>query len=117
MLSQRDLQQVKDIHSATMTDEMEVLRASKTSDGAGGREETYSIAGTYPCRLSPFGEPAEVILANKPQTRQRYRVTAAAGIDVRDTDRLVIDGETYVIIGIQESTALPADTVMICVRL
>src|SRR5262249_59535373 len=103
LLSQRQLNRLRDIGKRALPDTAIILRRTLVDDGNGGQESTYASVGTAACRISFAGSKSEPALKDRQQggritPQQEWIVTLAHDANVLETDRLQINGETYEII-------------------
>lgn len=92
--------------TAALPDTAAVWRLSASSDGRGGWVQAYALsASAVPCRLAATAgrNDAEQVIANRLGTNAPYVVTLAHDVDVRQTDRLVINGLTLEVVFVDDS--------------
>lgn len=110
MLSDSDVEAMRDEIGLTLTDTATIKRATRTSDGAGGFIETWADAATVPCRLivGIRGERSEGQrerhIADRVSVGGMAEIVLPCGTDVRMTDRLAIGGVEYEVVVIQAGT-------------
>lgn len=77
-----------------------VKHRTGTSDGRGGQSESYDVGTAVRCRLLPMGarEAQGREEASGHKASSWWTILFPAGSDVRTTDRVVIDGQTYEVI-------------------
>lgn len=89
-----------------LPDSAEVRRASATSDGLGGQDIAWTTIATLSCRLSlpTAGVPGMSMLGQMLGERIANRVIFVASFpansDVRDGDRIIVDGRTYEVLSV-----------------
>lgn len=92
---------------ATLTDSLpetvQVSRATRVADGAGGQTETYAVIATVPGRLSPeLNPPAEPSYGDRPSSVVRWQIVMPQGTDCTNDDRLLIGTRTFEVRGVDE---------------
>lgn len=99
MLNAAELAQLAAVQAATLADTATIHRRTFTPDGMGGQTESTTTA-TAACRIAP-ARPADIALMGG-QVRELalFRVTFAAGTDVRTGDRLEVKGRGMEVLGI-----------------
>lgn len=99
LLGALDLAEMRADQIAGLPDTCTVLRGTVTATGSGGGSETWGTVYTNePCRLYlRWWERAreEVFYAGREASFQRHAARMRHDIDVRESDRLVINGNTY----------------------
>jgi len=77
-----------------------VKHRTGTSDGRGGQTESYDAGTALACRLLPMGarEAAGREEATGHKALSWWTLLFSAGSDVRTTDRVIIDGQTYEVV-------------------
>lgn len=77
-----------------------VQHRTSASDGRGGQTESYDAGTALDCRLLQMGsqESAGREEATGHVASSWWNILLPAGSDVRTTDRIVIDGQTYEVI-------------------
>lgn len=75
-----------------LPDTATILRASTTSDGAGGRTLSWATVGTARCRMMESGGPGkdETLVADHMRDKQFYILAFPVDTDVRITDRVQV---------------------------
>ncbi len=79
-------------------DRATIQRPVVVADGGGGSDTTYpTLAADVPCRLAPIGggEDDGGSAGERISADATAVVTFAAGRDVAESDRIVIDGQTF----------------------
>lgn len=99
MLTAAEITWMRATEALTLPDTCAVHRKSSVSDGRGGQTESYAVVSgmsTLACRLSAGGNQAdESITAEQMRNRSYWIITFTQGVDVRDTDRIVIGSRTF----------------------
>lgn len=85
-----------------------IHRRTLTTDNVGGWADSYSSVGTVACRLAFQGTKTEPTLVDMEEggtvkTEQRWIITLPYGTDIRETDRIVTGGSTFVVISGMET--------------
>lgn len=79
----------------------QVLRATPSSDGAGGQTQTWPVLGTVACAYGPRDISAsEHELAGRLGMSTLWNVTVPSDADVTERDRLRVDGRTFEVVSI-----------------
>lgn len=95
-LSPGELTSMQHTQNALLPDTGVIHRPTGTSDGMGGTTQAYALVATEPCRLSPRNvQPADSVVAGRPENAMGWNITFRAGTDIRVTDRIVINGRTF----------------------
>lgn len=105
---------------AQFNDSTQIRRVTAvTSDGAGGRKPTsgdgYSTIATVLGMLTTtrFGAAREDITANQVVAAVNHKWYGPATTDVRQQDRLVIDGRTFEVRGVAlDSSGMPLEALL-----
>lgn len=101
MLTATELAALRDTLNLSLPDSGTISRKTWASDGEGGGSITYPAAGTAACRVSPISQSGmEALLSGKLTTTTQHVITFAAGTDVRTTDQIASDGETYEVVAV-----------------
>ena len=101
MLSATEIADIREAIEASLPETVEVQRATRAPDGAGGSTESWQAAGSYPARLAPAGGEAEREMAGRLAGRSLWRVTLPAEADVRLADRVAVAGRTFEVVGVR----------------
>ena len=101
MLSADEIAAMRATATASLPETIEVQRATRAADGAGGQAVSWSPAGTYPGRLAPAGGEDEREFAGRVAGRSLWRITLPAEADVRLDDRVVVGGRTFEVLGVR----------------
>ncbi len=101
MLSATEIADIREAIEASLPETVEVQRASRVADGAGGQTVTWSPAGTYPGRLAPAGGEDEREFAGRVAGRSLWRITLPALADARLADRVAVGGRTFEVLGVR----------------
>jgi hypothetical protein len=109
IFSDVDLDDFADLaEELALKDSCEILRDDSTdSDGSGGYQNiTWPVVATVACLISDAGrQPTEPIIAAKLDGKTFQTIMLPRGTDVRESDRLRINGTTtYHIIDVSTET-------------
>nr|BBH90141.1 hypothetical protein KTC_48920 [Thermosporothrix sp. COM3]BBH90206.1 hypothetical protein KTC_49570 [Thermosporothrix sp. COM3]BBH90271.1 hypothetical protein KTC_50220 [Thermosporothrix sp. COM3] len=107
IISDEDLQAFSDLATElALKDMCDVLRETRTPDGQGGTEITWTVVATVPCALIDSGQsPQEVVIAERLQGKTLKRLLVPRLTDIRGADRLRINGITYKVIDLYDPTS------------
>ena len=93
---------MRDDAELALPDVCVVQSRTLTSDGQGGKTETWATSVTTTCRVSPSGRlPVEVARADGTKAVADWVVTLPYATTVTATARLVVDGVTYEVVGVR----------------
>jgi hypothetical protein len=104
MLTERQLAKMRRTANLLLPDIATILRQMLVDDGAGGKQEVYDTenpVGTSKCRFSAMDVKTRMkdqATGGRIQPNEGFIVSLPLGTDVQETDRLVINGETYDVI-------------------
>jgi len=79
-------------------DDVTILRSSRTPDGQLGSREVFGAHATVKCLVISSGTPRLEQIAQQTVARNENLFCFPVGTDVRRTDRLSYQGDTYEII-------------------
>lgn len=114
MIEDDVLRRARALQEMTMTQEAEVLRSSVIVDDMGmSSSSPDSVVGTTKCRVAPGGQ-RESVVAGRLIGVGTWRVTLPATSDVRQTDRLRIDGRVYEVLSILAPATFETARVCVC---
>lgn len=93
---------MRDESALALPDACVVQARALTSDGQGGRTETWATAVTTTCRVSPsVRQTEEVTRADGTKAVAEWTVTLPYATSVSSTSRLVVNGVTYEVVGLR----------------
>lgn len=100
MLTARELAEMRAVQAETLTDTATVTRRAYAADGLGGQTET-TTAATLPCRVAPaLFERDGAMVGGQVREIAQWRITFAAGADVRKDDRVAVSGAVYEVLAV-----------------
>lgn len=95
----------------------DVLRATGTADGIGGRSVTWASVYHGPCRIAPArNDVAEAQDGGRMRDEMLFRIAFPAGTDVTFADRVQISGARYTINSVREPHSLEMERVVFAER-
>lgn len=97
-----------------MLDSASIRRPVVANDGIGGTSRTWSVVGTVKCRMAVNAAGDSAVLAGQIVERAPWRVTFPALTDIRNTDRLVINGKTLEVVGVAGPSTYETARVVVC---
>lgn len=100
MLSEDEIAAMRATATASLPETIEVQRATRAADGAGGSTVSWQAVATYPARLAPAGGEDVREYAGRLGERAMWRITLPAEADVRPFDRLALAGRTYDVVAV-----------------
>lgn len=100
---------------------VQIQRATETVSASGGVSEAWVTASTVRGRIDPLKAMGAIgsnayTIADQEKGRSHYQLSVAHDADLRDGDRVVIDGATYEIRQLHRDVALAAVRRALCVR-
>lgn len=97
MLTTGELTAMRATVDTALPDTIEVQRATRTADGAGGLTEVWATIATVAGRISPALTPvhAELMIGERPAAIVRWLITVPAGTDVDTDDRLAAGARVF----------------------
>lgn len=98
------LARLRRVADANMNLTATVSRLTVGSDGMGGSTQSWASAGTLSCRRTSELSQAEQQVASRLAIVRPWVVQAPALSDVRETDRLVIGGDTLEVVQVGASS-------------
>ena len=114
MLTADELAGLRTAQAAVLPDTDTIHRRTQTPDDSGGwvTEETTH---TLKCRVaaSPFA-PDREILAGKEIEGPAWRITFAAGADVRNDDRVTVNGRRFEVVAVYGPATYETARVTVC---
>ncbi len=109
MLPTAEIDAMKATQEQNLPETVLILRATHSSDGAGGVSENWQAAGTVNGRIAAVHwQPNEMELAARLTASQKYVVTLPVGTNVTETDRLKVSSRQFGIIGVQRRSQATA---------
>ncbi len=109
LLTERELAQVRADILETLPDTCQIQRVTTTTDAHGNWGEAWSTVDTVACRLDPFFRMASPNpVAAQEKMRNSYRLTVAWDADLRDGDRVLVDGDVYELVELHDDHSLRA---------
>jgi hypothetical protein len=99
-IAQWQIDQARESFDESLPSTALVKHRTGTGDGRGGQTESYDAGTALDCRLLPMGqrEAAGREEATGHKASSWWTILFSAGSDVRTTDRVVVDGQTYEVI-------------------
>ena len=106
IFSDQDLQGFSDLaEELAMRDTCQIQRRTQTSDGQGGSSSSgWSTVASVPCLVVDMRLPVEQTIASQLFDRVGKKVILPRNTDVRQSDQLVVAGETYRVVGLLDPT-------------
>lgn len=87
-----------------------------TPDDMGGQTETISLTDSM-CRIAPSNNmPDYQMFAGRAQDTQLWRITFAAGTDVRVDDRVLAQNRTFEVVGVLAPATFETARQTICIE-
>lgn len=109
MLTDAELAQLRSDIGELLPDTCQIQRVTTTTDAHGNWGEAWSTVGTVACRLDPFFRMASPNpVAAQEKMRNSYRLTVAWDADLRDGDRVLVDGDVYELVELHDDHSLRA---------
>lgn len=99
MLSAAELADMRSIQALTFDQSATVTRRTYTDDDAGG-QTTSDATHSLPCRIAPASGAQQQMLGGQYAEMQTWRITFAAGADVRLDDRLAVAGHNLEVVAV-----------------
>ncbi len=116
MIDASALEAMQATQALTLTTACTIARRTYTDDGAGGQTETLALIDST-CRIVPSGNmPDYSIFAAQAVEKQLFRITFAAGTDVRKDDKIVIGALDYEVLGVLAPKTIETARVVIAVE-
>lgn len=106
---------MRSMQALTFDQTATVTRRSYTSDGAGGQTVTIT-AISLPCRVAPANSIASraANVAGQPAEFFGWRVTFAAGADVRKDDWISVAGHAFEVVAVLGAESRETARVVLC---
>lgn len=96
ILTSAEISELRALDVDAMTSRCVIQRPTLTSDGMGGRNESWVAIGTVDCRLKfPNIQNMERIAGGQVLSSASVRLAVPVGTDLKATDRVVSGGKTY----------------------
>lgn len=116
MLTTAELTDMRSVQTLTLDQTAIVARRVYADDGAGGQTETSTTAN-LPCRVAPMQSSnlRVAVLGGQSLEEYRWRVTFAAGADVRKGDRIGVAGHDFEVAAVLGSESRETARVVLCV--
>jgi len=99
MLTATEIAAMRETQGQALPDTCTILRATSEPDGLGGHVRVWEEIGRLPCRISSRALPQEYLLEARATGKNFVMVTLPQGSDVTRTDRLLVSGRTYEVVG------------------
>lgn len=116
MLTPEEVASMQETQALTLTTPCTIVRRVYASDGMGGQEEMLSLTETV-CRVAPSANmPDYQIYAERASEKALWRVTFAAGTDVRVNDQVLVQGRTLEVLGVLAPATTETARRTICVE-
>jgi SPP1 family predicted phage head-tail adaptor len=101
-LSDVELSRLRDAHAATLTATCAIWRKVKSTNAAGGPDDTWAEQiASVPCRVMPA--PLQRVLdtsAGRETMTPYFRLTVPYDTDIQAEDRVVFDGDNYQVVAL-----------------
>ena len=91
--------------AGTLSQLASVLRAVTTENAEGGETSSWQCVATLPCRVGKASSPRDVVVGGRATTATVFRCDFAVGADVRQTDRVAVDGTTFEVVDTDQGLA------------
>ena len=87
-----------------------ISRFTETVSAAGDPDKSWSTASTVSGRVDPYkrGSQSNYTVGEQEEGRAYYQLTITYSADLRDGDRVAVDGTTYEVLQLHEGVALAA---------
>lgn len=109
MLTARELAQLRADILETLPDTCQIQRVTLVADAHGNTSEVWATVATVACRLDPFFRMASPNpVAAQEKMRNSYRLTVPYDADLRDGDRVLVDGDVYELVELHDDHSLHA---------
>lgn len=116
MITASDLAAMQATQALTLTTACNIVRRTYASDGMGGQTETLVLIDAL-CRIVPSANmPDYSIFAARAVEHGLFRVTFAAGTDVRKDDQIITLGQTLEVLGVLAPKTVETARVVIAVE-
>lgn len=116
MITDVELAKLRATQELTMGSTCTVLRATRSSDGAGGFSEEWGVVATLICRVGA-ASISERVASERESVTGPLRVTVPAESDVRTGDRLALStGDIVDVGGFQVPETFETARVLTCSR-
>lgn len=112
MISIGELAGLRATQETALPDEAVIVRRAYASDGAGGQTETITTV-TARCRAAP-ASAHDVQRAGALSEKPTWRITFAAGTDLRDTDRIDVGARNFEIVTLLAGGSWETARVALC---
>ena len=101
-LSDAELTRLRDAHSATLTATCSIWRKVKSTNAAGGPDDTWAQqSANVPCRVMPVQLQRVLETDAGRETMTLYfRLTVAYDTDIQAEDRVIFDGDAYRVVAL-----------------
>lgn len=90
-----DLSCIRSAVPSFLTDTLEIITRSRTSDGAGGWTHSETSQGTFKCRYSPASQEQLELVGGSPISKVVLQVVVELTTPVNLSDIVVIEGKRY----------------------
>lgn len=99
MLTATELADMRAVQTLTFDQVATVTRRVLTPDGTGGQTASNTTS-SLPCRVAPASGAQRSMLGAQYAESQAWKVTFAAGVDVRMTDRIAVAGHNFEVVAV-----------------
>ena len=84
-----------------LTDSAQILRATATSDGAGGQTLAWNAVATVKAMLAPAQyKPEERLVADRVTVVQQWVLSVPVSTDIQAADRVLVAGRQYEVVAV-----------------
>lgn len=121
ILTDDELRILRHDFAGLLPQSVQIQRATETVSAAGGVTPTWATQSTVKGRIDPLKAMGAIgmnayTIADQEKGRSHYQLSVQYDADLRDGDRVLIDGVTYEIRQLHRDVALSAVRRALCVR-
>lgn len=107
VLTDAELAMIRDEANRWLPSSATILTHSKTADGGGGFNETYTPGQPIDCRLAPIGGGEDgSTRGERISDRTTHVLTLPAHTTIEEPDRVTVDSRTYEVTAVRKRPAL-----------
>lgn len=101
MLTDDELESMRDTIVASLPQIGEVQAPSNVSDGRGGQAVVWNTVASVPIRVAPDTTRTEEVVGDRVANQQRWMLTMPAGTTVGASYRIVVESRTFEVVNIR----------------
>lgn len=107
MLTDSELDRIRQDAESLLTDTGHVLTVATVPDGAGGQDETYTPGPELACRIAPLSARGDRgLVGEQIDERSTHVATFPSDTTIRSVDRIRVNGTDYAVIALREYGSL-----------